>query len=94
MNKFLLGTALAVVMPVAAVAAPVNLTGWIENGLEGNNGAGTWTVGSGNDNVYQSTMVEFKETLDPALFAIGRDGQMPDQRAVDDLGRYVQIFGA
>jgi hypothetical protein len=34
---------------------PVDLTGWIENGYGGNNGAGTWTVqGANSDSVFQS----------------------------------------
>ncbi|MCB1690737.1 MAG: PEP-CTERM sorting domain-containing protein [Halioglobus sp.] len=37
-----------------AVPTPVDLTGWIENGFHGNNGAGTWTVQPGNDSVLQS----------------------------------------
>ncbi len=38
-----------------AVPVPVDLTGWIENGFKGNNGAGTWNVQPGNDSVLQST---------------------------------------
>ncbi|MEL6806539.1 MAG: VPLPA-CTERM sorting domain-containing protein [Pseudomonadota bacterium] len=37
----------------AVHAAPVDLTGWAENGLV-NNGAGIWTVQPGNDSVIQS----------------------------------------
>ena len=35
-------------------AAPVDLSGWIENGFKGNNGAGNWVVQSGNDSVLQT----------------------------------------
>ncbi|MCB1706432.1 MAG: PEP-CTERM sorting domain-containing protein [Halioglobus sp.] len=38
-----------------AVPMPVDLSGWIENGFKGNNGAGTWNVQPGNDSVLQST---------------------------------------
>jgi hypothetical protein len=43
------------VLPALANAAPVDLSGWIENGFKGNNGAGTWTTqGVDNDSVLQS----------------------------------------
>jgi hypothetical protein len=41
-------------LTAAATPVSVDLTGWIENGFKGNNGAGTWTVQSGNDSVIQS----------------------------------------
>ena len=49
--------ALPVLIPsmAHAVPVPVDLSGWIENGFQGNNGAGTWTVQPGNDSVLQST---------------------------------------
>ncbi|TMV15407.1 VPLPA-CTERM sorting domain-containing protein [Arenibacterium halophilum] len=56
MKKFLLGTALAVIMPVAAVAAPVSvdLSGWQADGWK-NSSSHNWQVqGSGNDSVFQS----------------------------------------
>ncbi|HRF06992.1 MAG TPA: PEP-CTERM sorting domain-containing protein [Accumulibacter sp.] len=37
-----------------AAPVPVDLSGWVENGFKGNNGAGTWTVQAGNDSVLQS----------------------------------------
>ena len=37
-----------------AVPVPVDLSGWVENGFQGNNGAGTWNVQPGNDSVLQS----------------------------------------
>lgn len=43
------------VFPTLANATLVDLSGWIENGFQGNNGAGTWTTqGVGNDSVLQS----------------------------------------
>lgn len=54
MIRSLVTAAFLTAVPAAAFAAPVDLTGWIENGLGGNNGAGTWTVQSGNDSVRQS----------------------------------------
>lgn len=54
MKKIILAAALSVAFPFAAAAAPVDLSGWIENGFKGNNGAGTWTVQSGKDTVNQS----------------------------------------
>ncbi|MFL4468348.1 VPLPA-CTERM sorting domain-containing protein [Tateyamaria armeniaca] len=53
MKKLIAMTATAVVLSGAAYAAPVDLTGWAENGRP-NNGAGTWTVQPGNDSVIQS----------------------------------------
>lgn len=54
MQKRLLAAAAAIMMPATSFAAPVDLSGWIENGRP-NNGAGTWTVqGSNNDSVLQS----------------------------------------
>lgn len=55
MKKLLTSSILATTLPLAAQAAPVDLTGWIENGFKGNNGAGTWTVSGTNDTVTQST---------------------------------------
>ena len=42
--------------PVTTYAAPVqvDLTGWTENGLRGNNDAGNWTVQPGNDEVLRT----------------------------------------
>ncbi len=45
----------AIFMAGSAGAVPVNLTGWIENGFQGNAGAGTWNVLVGNDAVRQTT---------------------------------------
>nr|WP_309504050.1 VPLPA-CTERM sorting domain-containing protein [uncultured Roseovarius sp.] len=42
------------ILPAAAMAAPVDLSGWGENGFQGNNGAGTWNVQAGNDSVLQT----------------------------------------
>ncbi|MCP4090835.1 MAG: PEP-CTERM sorting domain-containing protein [Gammaproteobacteria bacterium] len=54
MKKLVLAVALAVV-PTFSFAGPVDLSGWIENGFQGNNGSGTWTVqGLLNDTVLQS----------------------------------------
>ncbi|CAA0126245.1 Uncharacterised protein [Halioglobus japonicus] len=49
--------ALPALMPTVAhaVPVPVDLSGWIENGFKGNNGAGSWNVQTGNDSVLQST---------------------------------------
>lgn len=55
MKQFVLATTAAVMLPVLAQAASVDLSGWTENGLRGNNNAGTWTVqGTNNDSVVQS----------------------------------------
>lgn len=53
MKRILITAALAS-MPAIAFSAPVDLSGWIENGFKGNNGAGTWTVSGANDEVFQS----------------------------------------
>lgn len=54
MKKYILTGALALLLPVAANAAAVDLTGWEENGFKGNDGAGTWVVQPGNDSVLQT----------------------------------------
>jgi len=65
--------ALPMFFPVVAHAAPipVDLSGWIENGFKGNNGAGTWTTqGAGNDSVLQS--INGEPTV---FFQSGRNAQ-------------------
>jgi len=53
-NALLISAALALLAPLSAHAAAVDLSGWKENGHP-NNSAGTWTVqGGGNDSVFQS----------------------------------------
>jgi len=54
MKKLIAMTATAVVLSGVAHAASVDLTGWKENGFQGQNGAGTWTVQPGGDSVFQS----------------------------------------
>ena len=48
--------AIPVLLPATAHAMPmpVDLSGWVENGFKGNNGAGTWVVQAGNDSVLQT----------------------------------------
>lgn len=56
MQKYLVAAAVSV-LPTLGFAAPVSvdLSGWIENGFQGNNGAGTWNVqGANSDSVFQS----------------------------------------
>jgi hypothetical protein len=53
-NTLLISASLALLAPLSAHAAAVDLSGWKENGYP-NNSAGTWTVqGAGNDSVLQS----------------------------------------
>lgn len=40
--------------PSLAHAVPVDLSGWVENGFKGNDGAGNWVVQPGNDSVLQT----------------------------------------
>lgn len=54
MNKIVLGSAMALLLPLAANAASVDLSTWEENGYQGNDGAGNWVVQSGNDSVLQT----------------------------------------
>lgn len=55
MNKVILGSAMALLLPIVANAASVDLSTWDENGYQGNNGAGTWVVqGTNNDSVLQT----------------------------------------
>jgi hypothetical protein len=54
MKKFILSSAISLLLPVTANATPVDLTGWGENGFKGNDGAGTWVVQPGNDSVLQT----------------------------------------
>lgn len=55
--KHLMITATAVALFSSPVmAGTVDLSSWIENGIKGNNGAGTWTVqGTNKDSVFQSS---------------------------------------
>ena len=54
MKNVLIAAAMALV-PSGVFAGTVDLSGWIENGFKGNNGAGTWGVeGADNDSVVQS----------------------------------------
>ncbi|WP_425099603.1 VPLPA-CTERM sorting domain-containing protein [Tropicibacter sp. S64] len=72
--KYISLTAAAIAfLPVAAQAATVDLSGWTENGLRGNNGAGDWTVqGVNNDSVYQSTNGAPTVFFDPGSNALGQ----------------------
>lgn len=63
--------AIASSLPFAASAAPVDLTGWIENGYKGNNGAGTWTVQAGNDSVRQTSNGQPTVFFEPGANAQG-----------------------
>jgi hypothetical protein len=55
MIKNILGGAMALLLPVVANAASVNLSTWEENGYQGNGGAGTWVVeGAVSDSVVQT----------------------------------------
>lgn len=52
--KTTLALATALTCSATAHAAPVDLTGWIANGFQGDNSAGTWVVQPGNDAVRQT----------------------------------------
>lgn len=53
-NTLLISASLALLAPLSAHAAAVDLSGWKENGYP-NNSAGVWTVqGADNDSVFQS----------------------------------------
>lgn len=54
-TKLILNIIALLAIASSANAASVDLSGWIENGFKGNNGAGTWTVQPGNDAVVQSS---------------------------------------
>lgn len=54
MRKVLVLIAIGCLGPVAASAASVDLSGWEEDGFQGNDGAGTWVVQPGNDSVLQT----------------------------------------
>jgi len=54
MKKTFLACAAALLLPVTAHAASVDLTGWEEDGFHNSPSAGTWTVQPGNDSVIQS----------------------------------------
>lgn len=58
---------LTVLAPAATYAAPiqVDLTGWTENGFKGNNGAGSWNVQTGNEEVVQTINGEPTVFFDP-----------------------------
>ena len=71
MKKFISVATATIVMSGAAHAAPVNLTGWIENGFQGNDGAGTWNVQSGNDSVLQTINGEPTVFFDPGTNSQG-----------------------
>lgn len=63
--------ATATLLPLTVSAAPVDLTGWTENGYKGNNGAGTWTVQTGNDTVRQTTNGQPTVFFEPGANAQG-----------------------
>lgn len=71
MQKRLLAAAVAIMAPATSLAAPVDLSGWTENGRP-NNGAGTWTVqGTNNDSALQSRNGNPTVFFDPAANAQG-----------------------
>jgi len=70
MKQYILSSALALLLPVAANAASVDLISWGENGFKGNDGAGTWVVQPGDDSVLQTI------NGDPTVFfEAGSDAQ-------------------
>ncbi len=75
MMRSIITAAFLTALPAAAFAAPVNLTSWIENGLGGNNGAGTWTVQSGDDSVLQSSNGQPTVFFDPGANDQGQELQ-------------------
>jgi hypothetical protein len=85
MRSFLFA-AIAASLPLAAQAAPVDLTGWIENGYKGNNGAGTWTVQPGNNSVVQSINGQPTVFFDPSANDLGKTltGTVEVQTTGDD----------
>ena len=55
MKRLFVTLAASALLAAPAMAGTVNLSTWTENGLQGNNGAGTWTVsGADQDSVFQS----------------------------------------
>ena len=71
MKKFISVATATIVMSGAAHAAPVNLTGWIENGFQGNNAAGNWDVQPGNDSVRQTINSDPTVFFDPGTNSQG-----------------------
>lgn len=64
--------AAAVFLSSPSLAGTVDLSSWIENGIKGNNGAGTWTIqGTGNDTVFQSSNGNPTVFFDPGSNAQG-----------------------
>ena len=71
MQKLLLAASVSILMPAMAQAAPVDLSGWTENGLPNNN-AGTWTVqGTNSDSVVQSRNGDPTVFFDPTANSQG-----------------------
>lgn len=73
-------------LPFTAHAATVDLTGWIENGLKGNNGNGDWQVSGSNDTVTQVINGFPTVFFDPTANALGStlSGTISVNTATDD----------
>lgn len=72
MKRYFL-TVVVAALPFPASAATVDLSGWIENGLRGDDGAGIWTVEGANDeSVVQSINSRPTVFFDPTTNAQGK----------------------
>jgi len=74
-------------LPTMGSAAAVDLTGWTENGFQGNNGAGNWTVQvPDNDSVFQSLNGDPTVFFKPGSNAQGTSlaGEITVETAGDD----------
>lgn len=89
MLKYLPIIALVAGLATQAQAAPVDLTGWIENGHRGNLGAGNWNVSS--DSVTQSTNGEPTVFFEPGSNAQGTSisGTISSSGSDDDFFGFV-----
>lgn len=85
MEKVILGAVASLLLPIVAHAAPVDLTGWTENGYKGTN-AGRWTVQPGNDSVKQSINGQPTVFFEPGSNAQGTSlsGTIEVQTTSDD----------
>lgn len=71
MKLHILTLTAALALPGLASAGSVDLTGWIENGYRGNNGAGTWNVAPSKDTVLQTRNGQPTVFFDPTKNAQG-----------------------
>ena len=84
--KTLVAASILAMTPLAGFAAPVDLTGWIDNGFQGDNSSGNWVVQPGNDAVRQTINGDPTVFFDPGSNAQGTSlaGEITVETTSDD----------